>query len=421
MSSGKLNFNATWSMAVGGMIGGGIFSVMGLIVQIAGRWAWMSFTIAGIIALISAHSYSQLAVKFKKSGGLFTYLREMNYEKYSGGLAWVLIMGYILTISVYGFTFGKYVANVFDLGDWLPGVLSIFIILCITIVNLIGIGEASWLEIITVWGKMAVLILLAIAGMIHWDISKLHEGIELRPFHGSISGAATIFMAYEGFQLLAYDYKNIRNPDKNLPLAIMTAVVAVMLVYIAVFLGVSMLIGAKTIIAQREVALSFAGKAAFGASGLIVVTIAAAFSTSSAINATLFSTARMIVDVSETKELPAFFGKKNNNHMPYIALIFMGILSMVLSFIGTLGSLVSAASLIFLFVFGMVNFLAYKGKAKLRYACLAGALSSWVAIVIDGIYLAKKSPMALIILISLVVAVLLGRVLIKKFAGQQSN
>ena len=58
-----MNFNATWSMAVGGMVGGGIFSVLGVIIQSAGQWAWLSFFIAGIIALISAHSYTQLTLK----------------------------------------------------------------------------------------------------------------------------------------------------------------------------------------------------------------------------------------------------------------------------------------------------------------------------------------------------------------------
>ncbi len=53
----KMSFNATWSMAVGGMVGGGIFSVLGVIVNIAGQWAWLSFILAGVIALISAHSY----------------------------------------------------------------------------------------------------------------------------------------------------------------------------------------------------------------------------------------------------------------------------------------------------------------------------------------------------------------------------
>jgi hypothetical protein len=54
MANDKMNFNATWSMAVGGMVVGGIFSVLGVIIQSAGQWAWLSFVIAGLIALISA-------------------------------------------------------------------------------------------------------------------------------------------------------------------------------------------------------------------------------------------------------------------------------------------------------------------------------------------------------------------------------
>jgi amino acid transporter len=61
MSHKKIGFNGTWSMAVGGMIGGGIFSVLGLIIQTAGQWAWLSFIVAGVIGLISAYSYSQRA------------------------------------------------------------------------------------------------------------------------------------------------------------------------------------------------------------------------------------------------------------------------------------------------------------------------------------------------------------------------
>lgn len=66
MASEKMNFNATWAMAVGGMVGGGIFSVLGVIIEYAGQWAWLSFLTAGIIALVSAHSYSQLSIKYNE-------------------------------------------------------------------------------------------------------------------------------------------------------------------------------------------------------------------------------------------------------------------------------------------------------------------------------------------------------------------
>ena len=124
-----MNFNATWSMAVGGMVGGGIFSVLGVIIETTGKWAWLSFLIAGLIALISAHSYSQLSMKYNEGGGAFTFLRKINHAGFAGSLSWILIGGYILTLSVYAFTFGHYVSYVSHLeGGWLPRVLALVVI-----------------------------------------------------------------------------------------------------------------------------------------------------------------------------------------------------------------------------------------------------------------------------------------------------
>lgn len=149
-SSKKMSFNATWSMAVGGMVGGGIFSVLGVIISIAGQWAWLSFVLAGLIALVSAFSYSQLSIRYQKSGGAFTFLHEIDHGGIAGSLSWVLILGYILTISVYAFTFGHYVAHVFHFGSWFPRVLAFAILAALALVNLRGVGESSRLEIITV-------------------------------------------------------------------------------------------------------------------------------------------------------------------------------------------------------------------------------------------------------------------------------
>ena len=297
----KMSFNATWSMAVGGMVGGGIFSVLGVIISVSGQWAWLSFIIAGIIALISAYSYSRLSIKYKKSGGSFTFLNEIDHEGLAGSLSWVLILGYILTISVYAFTFGHYVAHVFNWFKWFPQLLSISIIAVLAYINLRGVGDSSKLEIITVWGKLFVLLGLAIFGIILWNPDQLTAGIQLKSFDKAIIGAATIFMAYEGFQLLSYDYEDINNPEKTLPRATLSAVIVVIVIYILVTFGTTMIVGASTIIDQKEVSLSIAGKQAFGFTGLILVTIAAAFSTGSAINATLFSTARLMETVAEKK------------------------------------------------------------------------------------------------------------------------
>ena len=409
-----MSFNATWSMAVGGMVGGGIFSVLGVIIDTAGQWAWLSFVIAGLIALVSAHSYSQLSVKYKESGGVYIYLRKKNKKGLAASLSWILILGYILTLSVYAFTFGHYVAHVFELGSWFPKVLAFAVIAFLSWINLRGVEESSRLEIITVWGKLFILLGLSLFGILQWNPDQLTAGIETRSWHTAIIGAATIFMAYEGFQLLSYDYDDITNPEKNMPKATISAVIAVMIIYILVSLGATMLVGAAAIVRQKEVALSVAGQQALGITGLILVTIAAAFSTGSAINATLFSTARLMEHVADKNDLPQELAKENSSGIPYIAIILIAGLAALLSIIGSLATLVDAAGLIFLFTFGIVNLIAYSEKVKYRILCLIGALGCLVAILLASYEQFLQNPVPLIILIMAVVAILIARPYITK-------
>ena len=405
----KMHFNATWSMAVGGMVGGGIFSVLGVIINISGQWAWLSFVIAGIIALLSAHSYSQLSLKYKKSGGAFTFLNEINHEGMAGSLSWILIMGYILTMSVYAFTFGHYVAYVFDFGSWFPRVLAFLIIGVLALVNLRGVGDSTKVEIITVWGKLFVLLGLSIFGILKWDSSRLVENIEPKSWDVAIIGAAMIFMAYEGFQLLSYDYEDLYKPKKTLPKATIFAVISVIIIYILVTFGATMLVGPQTLIEKKEVALAIAGQQALGSLGLALVTIAAVFSTASAINATLFSTGRLMETVAKKKDLPHLFVEENQANIPFYAILIIAAAAAVLAVLGSLDGLVSAASLIFLFTFGVVNYIGFREKIKYRFLSITGTLFCFIAIILSTYKQITSNPFSMIVLGGLVILVLIGR------------
>jgi amino acid transporter len=381
----KMGFNATWSMAVGGMVGGGIFSVLGVVLATAAQWSWLSFLIAGMIALMAAYSYSALANKYKLSGGSFIFLHQSNHPDIAASLGSLLVLGYILTISVYAFTFGHYIAHLTSLGAWFPRVLALSIIAIIAFVNLKGIGNSSRLEIITVWGKLFVLLGLAIFGLLVWNTAKLTEGIEAKNWDTSIVGASTIFMAYEGFQLLSYDYDDIKNVATVLPKATISAIISVIIIYIIVTLGATMLVGAKTLINQKEVALAAAGKKAMGTTGLILVIIAAAFSTASAINATLFATARLMQVIAGKKQLPGVLKKENKSGVPYYSILLIAALGAALAMAGSLGQLVNAASLIFLITFGIVCLIAFRQKVRYYIISLIGAISCAIAIVISSI------------------------------------
>ena len=417
-----LGFQQTWSMAVGGMVGGGIFSTLGVVVAIAGSWAWMSFVAAGLAALAAGYGYVKLAGHYGEGGGAFTFLREIDARGFAGSLSWVLIVGYVLTNAVYAFTFGEYVGYLLGLGPWFPRATAVGILLLFVGLNLRGVGEAGGVEVVLVWFKLVVLVGLALWGVARWDPTMLSRGVGEAGPAAALFGAASVFMAYEGFQLLTYDYDDIARPDRTLPRAVLSAILVVIVVYVLVAIGTAMLIGADTIVEHEEVALAIAGRELFGTVGLIVVTVAAAFSTGSAINSTLFATARLTREVAAHGELPEALEHEDARGVPDRAVIGLGLLAAGLAVVGSLATLVEAASLTFLFTFTVVCGLALREGIGHRLATAGGTLACGAATVALLVRLLRTDAIALVLLAALgLVAVFVRPVVLRHVETEDAD
>lgn len=405
----KMGWNATFAMAVGGMIGGGIFSVLGVVVHLAGPLAWLSFVIAGSVALASAMTYVLLARQFGEGGGAFTFLREINHRGLAGSVSWILIVGYVLTISVYAFTFGHYLAAVVGGGALVQRLAAIVIVASLTLVNLRGVGSSATTEIVSVWGKLFVLAGLAAFGLAQFTPDNLSRGVDSGGFSGAVFGAASVFMAYEGFQLLTYDYDDIKDPERTLWRAVPIAVIVVIGTYVLVALGAASLIGADRLVAQKEIALAAAGKAAMGTAGLVIVSVAAALSTGSAINATLFATARLARRVAADGELPAVFDHHNDRDVPDRAVIILGAAGAVLAVAGSLSSLVEGASLTFLVTFAIVGGIGARVLDRSRWVAVAALVGASLAALALTWRLATTNPLALAAVVGMTLLATAGR------------
>lgn len=412
--SQKLNAPAVWALAAGGMVGGGIYTVLGVVIAVSGQWTWLAFAYVGILAVISAYSYVYLSNKFSDSGGAFAFLEEVKHKHLAGSLSWMLILGYVLTISVYAYAFGHYVAFAFH-GDenWIR-VLAAGIVFLLILLNLAGVGKLTNVEITIVSANLLVLIALGIYGLFHWEPTQLITGTEPRPMWSALFGGAAIFMAYEGFQLLSYEYDKIKNPKQLFMPVLVSAAVFVVIVYIVVALGATFLGGAATMIDFKEIALSVAAEKALGMPGLIVMTIAAGFATSAAINSTLFSTAQLSNRVAKDGEIPPWFRHKNAQDVPDRSIIFLGFWAGVLAIIGSLSSLVEAASLVFATTFGIVNWLCFHESQKRKWIPAIGVLLAVITAVSLLFRVAISKPFAFGGLALLLTLILLGRPLLMK-------
>lgn len=405
----KLSFQGAWAMAVGGMVGGGIFSTLGVVVSHAGPWAWVSFVMAGLVALLAGYAYARLARRHGEGGGAFTFLRALHHERFAGALAWILVVGYVLTNAVYASTFAAYLSHVVPGGPWVTRVAAVSIILFFLFVNLRGTGDAGGVEVVLVWFKLAVLLGLAGMGLARWNPEMLSRGVEATGPVDILLGAAAVFMAYEGFQLLTYDYDDIRDPDRTLGRSIMLAIVVVIGVYVVVALGTPMLVGADQVVARGEVVLAVAGQAVLGTAGLVLVTVAAAFSTGSAINATLFATARLAHEVARAGEFPGVLAHRNRRGVPDRAVVTLAVAAGVLAVLGQLSSLVEAASLAFLFTFAVVCGLAFLERAGSRVVTALGVVGAGGATLTLAVRLARTDPVALVAFGVLVAVAVLAR------------
>ena len=403
---------AVWALAAGGMVGGGIYTVLGVVIAVAGEWSWLSFLIIGILAITSAYSYVFLANTFNKNGGAFAFLEKVEDKNLAGNISWLLILGYIFTISVYAFAFGHYVSFAFNGSPLTTRVLAVLIVIALIGLNLAGVGKLTKVEIAIVSVNLLALLALSVYGLVNWDATQLVAGIEPKPMYSSLVGGAAIFMAYEGFQLLTYEYDKIKDPQKNFMPVLISAVVFVVFFYIAVAVGATMLGGAIAMIEYKEIALSIAAENALGNTGVLLMTIAAGFATAAAINSTLFSTANLSKNIAENKELPSWFNNTNAKGVPARSIIVLGALASLLAVIGSLSSLVEGASLIFLCTFGIVNWIAYReSKTKKWIPALGTGIAIIVALALI-FRLAISKPTILGAMVIVILLIVMGRPLL---------
>ena len=307
----KLGLKELIAMGVGGMVGGGIFSVLGLSVSVSGHAAPIAFAFGGIIAFITGLSYIKLGLHFHSDGGSFTYLEHAFKNKNIAGIGgWLLIAGYIGTMALYSYTFGAYGNAMLGLTNtWIQNVLASIVLLIFLGINLYGVKAVGSTEDLIVFVKVLILMFFAVAGFFYVKSDHLLPVFN-HGFSNVLMGATLIFVAYEGFELIPNAVNEMENPKKNLGKGIIYSIVITTVIYISVsFVAIGNLTPAE-INKYQEYALAIAAKPFLGQTGFLLIGLGAILSTASAINATLFGTARLSMVMAQEKELPEIFSFK---------------------------------------------------------------------------------------------------------------
>ena len=355
----SLGFKELVAIAIGGMVGGGIFTILGISVSIVGFLAPVAIALGGIIAFFAAYSYVKLGVYYKDEGATYAFYKRTYPESHMAAsfIGWYTIFGYISTLALYAYTFSSYGISGFEFADneIIRKAVAIAIIWLFAFINLWSVRGMGKLEDLMVYTKLVILFIISIA-LIYYGKTDFHtftqtfaKDFEHNSAMNIIIVASITFVGYEGFQLVINAVNEMDNPEKNIPKAIYTAVTLVALIYFIIALGAVMAIPAEDLIKNKEYALASGAESIMGHWGRDLVIIGAVLATSSAISGTMFGSSRQMARISDDGYLPNILSKRKER-IPTYAIIAMAATATLLILEGGLRLILEFGSITFLLV-----------------------------------------------------------------------
>ncbi|MDX1578486.1 MAG: amino acid permease [Gemmatimonadota bacterium] len=390
-------FDATM-IGVGAMIGAGIFVLTGIAAGEAGPASLLAFALNGAVTLLTAFAYAELASAIPRAGGGYSYVALAFPGAIGFSAGWMLWFAYTVACSLYALGFAgyfwefflKHVPALSDLTFGLVGEHGAILIVTV----LMGFGfirlNARGAE---VTGKaentLTVSKIIVLAIFIGYGLKKVLEQPQatadaFNPFFPMGGGGVLVamgltFIAFEGYDLIATVAEEIKEPEKNIPRATFISLGITIFMYLLILfvsLGAVEAAGQPTwqfLGEYRETAIVRAAEDFMPAFGVAIIVFGGLLSTSSALNATVMAASRVAFSMGRDRWLPPAMAKIDpERRTPRVAIMVTGVILIAMALTLPIEAVGSAASVIFLLTFALVNLsvIALRRKApeiKRRY------------------------------------------------------
>ncbi len=324
---------------IGIIIGAGIYAIIGAGAAAAGNAIWISFVIAAAVAALSGLSYAELSGRYPRAAAEYQYVEHaFHRRRISFLVGWIMVFAGIVSSAAVALGFGGYL---FSLTGVPIVVCAVGLLGVLSIINFIGIGEASALNtvcsIIEVLGLVIIISIgLPLVGSAAVDYSYSPEGMA-----GILTAVSLVFFAYLGFENLANMGEEAKHPHKDLPRALLLSLAISTVLYVLTAVAAVAAVGWETL-ANSPSPLSEVVRV----SGIPwlpgVLSVIALFSTGNTVLLMMVAVSRMIFRLSREHQFPRLFGRVHAaRRTPYVAIAVVGFASMLLVLPGSLKGVAS--------------------------------------------------------------------------------
>jgi amino acid transporter len=419
VTSKNMSLGAAVLMGLGGMIGAGIFVLLGQAGAIAGSAVWLSFLVAGCIALLTGYSYGKLSARYPSSGGVVEFLTQgYGVGVFSGAVSILYYFAQIISISMLAVSFGVYGAPLLfgpDVPKAAVSILGSGLLVAITLVNFVGAKIVTKAESLIVGINVIILMVFVVPALT--QVKPHFLAVSTYPPSQLIfTSLAFTFFAFTGFGVITNTAEDIEDPKKNLPRAMMLSIGLVMILYAAIALAVYGTLPVDKVIAAKNTALAVAAEPILGHFGFVLVSLSAMLATTSAINANLYGTTNQTYLLAKNGELPKGFGRRIWKHGTE-GLVITTVVALILANTLDLTAIASLASITMLLVYLLVNvghLRLTKETGARPIVILLATLSCFATLALFVYHVFSNAPKTAMVLLVFIVAAFMGEFLLQK-------
>jgi APA family basic amino acid/polyamine antiporter len=358
----NLNLLDATSVGIGAIIGAGIFVVLGVAIGYAGPAIVISIIIAGIVASFTAFSFAELGSAIPKEGGAYEFAFELlsPFTGFVVGILWLFAQ--IVAGAAISLGFASYFVAIFP--EFSLKTIAVIVALALTCLNILGIKKSAAVNNALVITKIAILCLFIGFGIFQINPQNFSQFSPNGSF-GILQGAGFIFFAYLGFGRIAALGEEVKNPERNLPLSVLIALIVSVVVYVLTGLTATGLENYR-ILAQSGSPLAEAAKVIGNFTLVAAVSLGALIATASVLLTNLLGLSRVAFAMARNAQLPKSIAKVSSKFgTPYVSILSMGALLTLLAFALDLKQTVAITSFAILSVHLAVNLSAIRLRKKM--------------------------------------------------------
>lgn len=308
------------AIAINGIIGAGIFGLPSKVFSLIGTYSIIAFVACAFVVALIILCFAEVGSRFDETGGPYLYAREAFKPVVAFEVGWLLWLVRLTAFAANCNLLINYLSYF-----WVPATtpswrafLIVFVVVVLTAINLLGVRQATIVGNVFTIGKLVPMIIFCAAGLFFLNPQAFAPGPT--PAAGDFSKSVLLLVyAFTGFEMATIPAGEVRDPQKNLPRALLIALLVVAVLYILIQI---VCVGTLPELAQSQKPLADAGSRFLGTAGGAIISAGAIISITGNLNILMLAGSRLPFAMAEQKQLPAFLASVHRTlYTPHISIL----------------------------------------------------------------------------------------------------